>query len=183
MPDESFFTPRRADRTITDEDWIKTFLRRADWGVLATSLDGQPFVNSNLFVYDENAHALYLHTAAVGRTLQNLLENPRVCFTAAQMGRLLPAKTALNFSVEYASVIVFGTARRVTDVAEATRALQALLNKYFPHLHPESDYRPITPEEVARTAVICVVIEHWSAKRKQAPPDFPGALFYEATHA
>lgn len=183
MLDAALFTPRRADRTIRDDDWIKTFLKHADWGVLATSLDGQPFVNSNLFVYVENAHALYLHTATEGRTIENLRANPRVCFTAGQMGRLLPAKTALNFSVAYASVVVFGTAQRITDAAEAETALQALLDKYFPHLRPETDYRPITPEEVAHTAVIRIQIEHWSAKRKQAPEDFPGAFFYEAQNA
>ncbi|GAB4495838.1 MAG: 5-nitroimidazole antibiotic resistance protein NimA [Anaerolineales bacterium] len=183
MLDAALFTPRRADRAVIAEDWIKTFLQRAEWGVLATSLAGQPFVNSNLFVYVENAHALYLHTAAEGRTVANLLANPRVCFTVGRMGRLLPAKTALNFSVEYASVMVFGTAQRVTDSAEAEAALQALLDKYFPHLRPEADYRPIAPEELARTAVIRVAIEHWSAKRKQAPEDFPGAFFYEASHA
>ena len=42
-----------------------------------------------------------------------------MCFSAAEMGRLLPADTALEFSVEYASVIAFGKARLVTGEEEA----------------------------------------------------------------
>ena len=41
-------------------------------GALATIHDGQPFINSNLFVYDEQAHCIYMHTARVGRTQANV---------------------------------------------------------------------------------------------------------------
>ena len=37
-------------------------------GVLATVHGDQPFVNSNIFVYDEDRHAIYLHPARTGRT-------------------------------------------------------------------------------------------------------------------
>ena len=59
---------RRRDRAVADEGWIRDLLRRAPFGTLATARDGQPFLNTNLFVYDEAAHALYLHTARAGRT-------------------------------------------------------------------------------------------------------------------
>ena len=54
--------PRRSDRAVTDEAWIKDFLSGAPFGALATVSDGQPFINMNQFVYDEAAHAIYLHT-------------------------------------------------------------------------------------------------------------------------
>ncbi len=170
--------PRRRDRAVTDEGWIKAMLHRAPSGVLATSTEGQPFLNTNLFVYDESHHALYFHTAQAGRTRTNITANPRVCFTVSEMGRLLPARTALAFSVEYASVVVFGNVTVVEDPAEKRHGLQALLDKYFPHLHPGEDYRPITDEELERTAVYRLNIRQWSGKQKQVEPDFPGAFFY-----
>jgi nitroimidazol reductase NimA-like FMN-containing flavoprotein (pyridoxamine 5'-phosphate oxidase superfamily) len=158
---------------------IAELLRKAPVGVLATVDDGQPFVNSNLFVFDEARRALYLHTARAGRTRDNVRSDEHVAFTAFEMGRLLPADEALEFSVEYEGVVVFGRGVVVEDPAEAERGLQLLLDKYAPHLRPGRDYRPITADELQRTSVFRIDIESWSGKRKEAPPDFPGAFLYE----
>jgi uncharacterized protein len=172
---------RRADRAMHDDAWIAEMLHRAPIGYLATVHDGQPFINSNLFVYDEDAHAIYMHTARVGRTRANVEAEEaaaRACFTVSEMGRLLPADEALEFSVEYAGVVTFGTAQIIADAAEQERALQLLLNKYFPHLKPGEHYRPIAPEELVRTSVYRIDIESWSGKRKKAEDDFPGAFLF-----
>ncbi len=55
-----------------------------------------------------------------------------------------------------------------------------LLDKYLPHLRPGEHYRPITDDELARTAVYAFQIESWSGKQKIAPADFPGAFTYGA---
>jgi nitroimidazol reductase NimA-like FMN-containing flavoprotein (pyridoxamine 5'-phosphate oxidase superfamily) len=172
---------RRKDRAVTEEAWVRDMLRRAAFGTLATVREGQPFVNMNIFVYDEAAHVLYMHTARAGRTRSNVEAEERVCFGVSEMGRLLPAPTALHFSVEYSGVVVFGRARIVEDDAEAERALQQLLDKYAPHLRPGRDYRPIQPDELAATSVYCIEIDTWSGKRKVAPADHPGAFLYGQT--
>lgn len=170
---------RRADRAVTDEDWIRAFLERAPFGTLATIHDGRPFTNSNLFVYDEANHAIYMHTARVGRTQANVEASERVCFSISEMGRLLPAEVAVEFSVEYKGVVVFGEATLLTDAADKTFALQMLLDKYFPHLQPGRDYRAIVAEELKRTSVYRIDIKQWSGKQKKVAADFPGAFFYE----
>ena len=163
---------------MTDEAWIRSMLSRLPTCALATSADQQPFINVNLFAYDEAAHAIYLHTAREGRTRANVENNSRVCISVHEMGRLLPARTALNMSVEYASVIVFGRAIVVSDEDEARHGLQLLLDKYFAHLESGRDYRPITDDELKQTAVYRVDIEAWSGKRKQVEADFPGAFVF-----
>ncbi len=100
----------------------------------------------------------------------------KVAFSVAAMGRLLPASEALEFSVEYAGVVAFGAGQIVDDEAEAKSALQALLNKYAPHLVPDRDYRSTTNEELARTAVYRIDVETWSGKQKEVEADFPGAF-------
>jgi nitroimidazol reductase NimA-like FMN-containing flavoprotein (pyridoxamine 5'-phosphate oxidase superfamily) len=80
--------------------------------------------------------------------------------------------------VEYAGVVVFGRVRVLDDAEEAKRALQRLLDKYFPHLKPGADYRPTTDEELARTAVYRLDIDQWSGKKKEVAADFPGAFRY-----
>jgi len=169
---------RRPDRAVSDEAWIRTLLKRAPVGTLATVLDGQPFLNMNLFVYDEASHSIYLHTARQGHTRSNLEQDGRVCFSVAEMGRLLTADTALEFSVEYASVVVFGRGVVVESQDEARRGLQLLLDKYAPHLRPRRDYRPITDDELARTSVYRIQIDQWSGKQKKERDDFPGAFLY-----
>lgn len=171
-------TVRREDRAVNDEAWIKQFLHAAAVGVVATVHEGQPFINQNLFVYDEEADAIYTHTARKGRTRANVEEHEKVSFSIMEMGRLLPADEALEFSVEYAGVMVFGTAEMIEDEEEAAHALQLLLDKYAPHLKAGEDYRPSTAEEIKRTSVFRINIHEWSAKKKEIEA-FDGAFWYQ----
>lgn len=166
---------RRRDRG-KDDDWIRAFLHAGRYGSTATvAEDGQPFLNSNLYVFDEERHCIWLHTNRTGRTRSNVDADSRVVFSTTAIGRMLPAAEALEFSVEYAGVVVFGTAHVVQDPEEASYGLRLLLEKYAPHLAYGEDYRASTPEEIRRTAVYRVDIEAWSGKQKEAAPDFPGA--------
>lgn len=170
---------RRRDRAVDDETWVRAFLHSSAWGALATIADDQPFINTNLYVYDEKANAIYLHTARTGRTRSNVEGDDRACFSVSEMGRILPADTALEFSVEYAGVTVFGRGRVVDDDEEKSHALQLLLDKYAPHLKPDRDYRSANQEELDRTSVFRVDIERWSAKKKEVEAAFPGAFWYD----
>lgn len=169
---------RRRDRAIEDDAWIAAALRDALVGRLATVHDGRPFLNANLFVYDPDRHAIYLHTARRGRTRDNVEAAPPTpaCFEVSEMGRILPADEALEFSVEYAGVVVFGDIVVVDDEVEAERALQALLDKAAPHLRPGRDYRAIQPDELRRTSVFRLDVRSWSGKRKVVGDAFPGAF-------
>jgi len=178
---------RRADRAIEDEAWIRALLNRAAVGSLATVHEGQPFINSNLFVYHEVSDAIYMHTARYGRTQANIesgesIGADRVCFSVTEMGRLLPADEALEFSVEYSGVAIFGSASMIFG-DEARQALQLLIDKYFTHMRSGVHYRPIADEELKRTSVYKIQIDSWSGKQKKASDDFLGAFLYGQTPA
>lgn len=175
MPAEHLTRPRRADRALEDDRDIEALLHRLPVGFLALTDGDQPYLHSNLFWYDAAARRIYFHTAGVGRTRSIVEHNPRACFSTAEMGRLLPADTALEFSTEYASVVAFGRVRVVEDEAEQRHALQGLLDKYFPDLQPGVHYRPIIEEELRRTSVYAVEIDAWSGKQKPTPQLPPGA--------
>ena len=179
-PTDSLTHIRRQNRAVNDEAWIKAFLRQALFGVFATAHEGQPFATPKLFAYDEATHAIYFHTADQGRTSDNVRADGRVCFVASQMGRLLPAEKSSNFGVEYASVVVFGQARILDGVDERRYGLQLLLDKYFPRLRPGVHYPKLEAEEMLGAAVYRLEISGWSAKRKEAPDDFPGAFTFGA---
>ena len=141
---------RRKDRG-KDEAWIRAYLRAATWGFLGmVGEDGRPYVHSSLFVFDEERHCLWMHGYRAGRMRNSVDACASVVFSAAGMGRLLPAASAAEFSVEYASVVVFGTGRVVGDVEEATRGLRMLMEKYAPHLRYGEDYGGIPSQELER---------------------------------
>lgn len=175
MPDketiQQFAKPRRTDRQVTDVDTLKTWLTAAEIGYLATSAGDQPFITPLNFWFD--GERIFFHTAKKGRALSNIQANPNVCFSVAERGRYLPAETALNFGVEYNSVVVFGLARQISDDAAKIYALQGLLDKHFSHLKPGEDYRPITQNELDITAVFEIEITAMSGKQKKAGSTFP----------
>jgi nitroimidazol reductase NimA-like FMN-containing flavoprotein (pyridoxamine 5'-phosphate oxidase superfamily) len=167
MSVEEWTRLRRSKQAVPEAE-IKAHLLRAPFGFTATALNGQPFLHTSLFWFDEARRCIYFHGANEGRTLDNVRLNPRVCFGVAEMGQLLPADTAMGFGNEYQGVIVFGQVRLAQDVDEKRCALQGLLDKYFPDLRPDRDYRPITDEEMSRTTVFAIEIDGWSGKRHEA---------------
>lgn len=169
---------RRRDRAIEDESWIIDFLHRAPFGALATVHDGQPFINTNIFAFDEDDKCIYTHTARAGRTQANVDNHQKVSFSLSEMGRFLPASEALEFSVEYAGVLVFGNAKMVYN-EEATHGLKLIMAKYAPHLEYGKDYSGVTEADLKRTGVFKIEITAWSGKQKKVPKDFVGAYLYE----
>jgi nitroimidazol reductase NimA-like FMN-containing flavoprotein (pyridoxamine 5'-phosphate oxidase superfamily) len=171
--------PRRRDRS-KDEVWIKDLLHRGEAAVMAAILDGLPFCLPRIYAYDEKRVCIYVHGAFGGATGKVLEQGggesgAPMAVTVFEMGRLLPADEALEFGVEYASVVLTGKAREVDDAEEAEHGLMLLMRKYAPHLEPGEDYRPIAPDELVRTSVVRIDIDSWSGKEKAEAPDFPGA--------
>ncbi len=169
---------RRKDRAQNDT-WIRAFLKSAEVGTMATAVDGQPFLVSRNYAYDESAHCIYMHGARKGRTIDNLLVNNKICFSVQEAGRLLPADEALEFSTEFSGVIIFGRAAIVADETEATHGLKLLMDKYAPHLEYGVDYEVVTPEGLKITTVLRIDIDEWSGKAKAVDADFPGAYYYK----
>jgi nitroimidazol reductase NimA-like FMN-containing flavoprotein (pyridoxamine 5'-phosphate oxidase superfamily) len=147
-----------------EDDWIRSFLKGAKIGHIATSVDGQPFVNPTMFWFDEQNHQIAFHSNVAGRIRSNIESNPKVSLEASELGKFLPSNVALEFSLQYRSVVVFGTARVVTDANEARRLLYGLIGKYFPNLTAGKEYREITDKELRATSVYTIQIDSWSGK-------------------
>jgi nitroimidazol reductase NimA-like FMN-containing flavoprotein (pyridoxamine 5'-phosphate oxidase superfamily) len=158
---------RRKDNAMSDE-WTRAFLQRAPIGHVATRWDDQPFITPTNFWYDADRHVIYFHSNSVGRVRANAERHDRVCFEASEFGRFLPSNVALEFSIQYESVIAFGSIRVVVDADEQRRALYGMLKKYFPDMTPGQEFRPITDQELKRTSVYAIHIDSWSGKRNWA---------------
>ncbi|MBA2875547.1 pyridoxamine 5'-phosphate oxidase family protein [Thermaerobacillus caldiproteolyticus] len=121
---------RRAMLECKDEEKINRLLQEASTGFLGLADGDEPYVVPLNFVWWNNC--VYVHGAEEGRKMEIIKSNPRVCFTVSEnagtMVHPVPAKT----STAYMSVIIFGRASVVSDLEEATAALQQLLYKYVP---------------------------------------------------
>jgi uncharacterized protein len=177
--DPAFTKIRRTNKTISDQNRIKSFLNRVPVGVLATVFEEQPFLSTKLFVYDDSDHAIYLHSADEGRVFNNIQQNSNVCFTVYEMGRFLPASNARGFGIEYESVVVFGHIRVIEDQHKMIFVLQKFMEKYASHLTPGEDYPKIQTSDLHNLAVYRIEILGWSAKSDEGDVDHPGAYRYE----
>jgi nitroimidazol reductase NimA-like FMN-containing flavoprotein (pyridoxamine 5'-phosphate oxidase superfamily) len=159
---------QRRPHLTRDDNWIRAFLKLAQIGHIATSIDGQPFINPTTFWYDEENHQIFFHSNLAGRIRSNIESNPKVSLEASELGRFLPSNVALEFSLQYRSVVVFGTARVVADPEEARRLLYGLIGKYFPALTAGREYREIADKELRATSIYTIQIESWSGKENWA---------------
>lgn len=164
--DPAVTAPNRQRRPehARDDAWVRAFLHRAEIGHIATRWGEQPFLTASTFWYDEAGGQIAFHSNIAGRVRANIDQHPQVCFEASAFGRFLPSNVALEFSVQYASVVVFGRAGVVAAPAEQRRLLTGLIHKYFPRLTAGREYRPITDQELKRTSVYAIQIESWSGK-------------------
>lgn len=147
-----------------DDAWIKSFLRESLIGHVGHSSENQPFVTPANFWFDEENHRIVFHTNIIGRTRSNLEKQPLVCFVTSEYGKLLPSNAALEFSIQYRSVMVFGKVIIVSESQEKRFILEKLIEKYFPEVRPGLEYRPITQKELERTSVYSIQIDSWSGK-------------------
>lgn len=159
---------QRRPHLTKDDAWIRAFLNQVQIGHIATSTDGQSFINPSTFWYDEENHQVVFHSNVAGRVRSNIESNPKVSLEASELGKLLPSNVALEFSLQFRSVVVFGTARIVTNPDEAKKLLYGLIKKYFPAMSAGKEYREITEKELRATSIYAIQIEAWSGKENWA---------------
>jgi hypothetical protein len=155
---------QRRPENERDAGWIRTFLQRGQIAHIATRWDDQPFITPSTYWYDEAGNQIIFHSNIVGRIRANSERHPDVCVEVSEYGRFLPSNVALEFTVQYASVIIFGNIRLIENPEEKQAALYGLLNKYFPAMTAGQEYRPITDQELNRTSVYAIAIDSWSGK-------------------
>jgi len=155
---------QRIPEYARDDGWIRSFLHQARIGRIATHWEGQPFITPSAFWYDEERNEIIFHSNIVGRVRANIAYHEQVCFETSKRGDFLPSNVAMEFTVQYAGVIVFGKACVLEENEAKRRGLYGLIRKYHPGMEAGEEYRPITDDELASTSVYAIKIESWSGK-------------------
>jgi hypothetical protein len=149
-------------------DW-ETIHRILDAGFLAHvgfCVEGQPFVIPTL--YGRKGDVLYLHGSAASRMLRQLEQGIPACVTVTLVDGLVLARSAFHHSMNYRSVVAFGTARTVEDPADKRECLRVVSEHLIAGRWQE--VREPNEQELKATSVLEFSIEEASAKVRTGPP-------------
>ena len=118
--------------------------------------------------YGRVKDTLYIHGSPASRMLRTLQEGIEVCVTVTLLDGLVLARSAFHHSMNYRSVVIFGTATTVQDFREKLKALHA----FSEHIIPDrwAEVRPPSQAEIAGTLVLSLPLVEVSAKVRTGPP-------------
>lgn len=162
---------RNAARVSYDRAAVHVVLDEALVCHVGFVVDGQPVVLPQLHVRVDDT--LYLHGSTGARGLRAASDGGlNVCVTATLTDGLVLARSAFHHSINYRAVVAHGTAVLVTDAAEKTAALTALVEAVAPGR--AAGTRAPSAKELAATAVLRLDLTEVSLKvRTGGPNDDP----------
>ena len=129
-------------------------------------VDGRPFVIP--MTYGRRGDTLYLHGSVASRILRSLSGGIDVCVTVTLLDGLVLARSVFHHSLNYRSVVVFGTASEVVSAEEKLDALEALTEHIAPGRWAAT--RGPSDAEMKATTVLAIPLSEASAKIRKGPP-------------
>lgn len=131
------------------------------------TLNDQPYVVP--MAYARMGKLLLIHGSVASRLMKNLADGLHCCVTVTHFDGLVYARSSFYSSMNYRSVMVFGTANLVTDPNDKDKGIKALVD----HLMPgrRADLRESTPKELNATSLLSLPIETFSVKIRTGPPE------------
>ena len=111
---------------------------------------------------------LILHGAVASRWLSSFEGGRDICVTVTLLDGLVLARSAFSHSMNYRSVVAFGTATLITDESEKQVAFKALLDHLLPGRWDDS--RQPDRKEANATTVLRMPISEASIKIRSGPP-------------
>jgi uncharacterized protein len=133
---------------------------------VAFAVEGQPYAIPML--YARSGEELYLHGSTLSRTVGEVVDGIKICLTVTLIDGLVLARSAFHHSVNYRSVVAFGSGSPIRDRDRKRDALRALVERIVPGR--SCDVRGPSEEELEATEVVALSIEEASAKIRSGPP-------------
>jgi nitroimidazol reductase NimA-like FMN-containing flavoprotein (pyridoxamine 5'-phosphate oxidase superfamily) len=131
-----------------------------------TDADGHPVVIPTLFA--RVGDSVFVHGSAASRMLRTLGGAVPLCLTVTLVDGLVLAKSAFHHSVNYRSVVVFGTATVVTDGDRKRTVFDAFVEHVVPGR--TADARRPTDKELAATLLLELPLDEVSVKLRTGGP-------------
>ncbi len=143
-------------------------LRAGKLAHVGFTVDGQPFVLPFGYYYEDGT--LYLHGAPASRTIKALRAGTPVCVEVTLLDGLVASRDAKSHSMNYRSVMIFGRAEAVKDLAAKRRLFERMTASYFPERSAGRDYYPARDGDLKAVELLAVRIAERSAKSRTGGP-------------
>ena len=170
---DAAFTPtdrtkvrRMPKRGHYDKETVHAILDAGAIAHIGYVIDGQPFVTPT--AYWRKGDRVYWHGSSASRMLRTIDAGSPVCVTVSHIDGFVMARSAFHHSVNYRSVMAFGTAHKLTDEAEIVEALRDFTERLFPGRWDA--LRPIQPQEIKATTVLAMDLTECVAKVRTGMP-------------
>lgn len=157
---------RLPKRAVYDQAQIHAILDEGFLCHVGFIVDDQPYVIPTGYV--RAGEKLYIHGSAASRMLRTLDQCIQVCVTVTLVDGLVLARSSFHHSINYRSVVVFGTAHLVLDREDKMDALRRFTNHIVPGRWDEA--RVPTDQELKATSVLVLPMKEVSAKVRTGPP-------------
>lgn len=157
---------RLPKRAAYDAATIHSILDGAFLAHVGFVANDQPFVIPTLF--GRKGDKLYLHGSPASRMLRESNKGIPLCVTVTIVDALVLARSAFHHSMNYRSVVAFGTARLIDDAEQKNEALRIISENILRGRW--SEVRPPSEKELKATAVLELSIEEASAKIRTGFP-------------
>ena len=157
---------RLPERGSHDPKVIHEVLDAAFLAHVGFNASAQPFVIP--MIYGRDGDTLYLHGSTASRALLVLTGGAPACVSVTLIDGLVLARSAFHHSLNYRSVVAFGTARPIAAAARKTRAMRVISEHCIAGRW--RDVRGPSRAELAATTVLEFTIEEVSAKTRRGPP-------------
>jgi len=152
---------RRKDREIVDKKVMVSIIEKAIICRVAMCWQDEPYVIPMNFGYRDNY--IYLHSAREGRKLDILRNNDKVCIEFDVDVELVQSQEACNTEMKYKSVLAFGKAVILKDIAEKKKALDIIMRHYYDHNSPSAFHYP--EDALEKVIIIKVKVEKITGKK------------------
>jgi nitroimidazol reductase NimA-like FMN-containing flavoprotein (pyridoxamine 5'-phosphate oxidase superfamily) len=157
---------RLPKRGYYDRDTIYRILDEALICHVGFVQNGQPYVIPTNFARMDDT--IILHGAKASRLLKHIEAGHPICIEATIVDGLVLARSVFHHSINYRSVVLFGSGRLILDEQEKLAALEAVAEHLIPGRWKEA--RLPNRKELNATSVISIQIEEASAKVRVGPP-------------
>ena len=165
-PNDKVRVRRIPKRGIYNKEEIYEILDKDCVCHVAFNYEGYPVIIPT--IYGRKGDKLYLHGASTSRMMTSLSEGIPVSIAVTQVNGIVLARSLFNSSMNYESVVVFGTAKIIEDPEEKSIGLAVVSEQILKGRWEEA--RLPSAKELKATTLLEVTIEDASAKRREGHP-------------
>ena len=151
---------RRNDRAVTDPLEMTDIMSRCEVLHLAIAAEPAPYLLPVNFGMEPDGMTLYIHGAMEGTKYGLLAQNNQVGFEMECTNGLVLAEKGHSCTMNYESVMGWGTVSELTEPEEKLHALDCIMKQYHAG---DFFYNPAVAE---RTRILCLKIRERTGKRR-----------------